>query len=379
MTLLPEFPWMTGLIAIAVSTAPIAARAGGADVLAIWLLAALMAGALAAPAPAVAFLAIALAGAVHAGLAWRWSRTGAVMHLTAAGLCAAAAAWAGTGRHGMALLCSLLAVGLRAGVPPLHSGAAALAERASGHLAQQWGSLLTLIFVHLRWVGATPIPPVALSVLVPLAAAAAVGSGLLALVQTDLRGLYRASATLHGSLVLCAILASTAHSSAAALLVGATSALSLGGLGTLIAAVEARSGPVRFDDPGGRALAWPILAAAFGVLTAAGVSIPGTAGFVADDLLLHGLWLVSRPATVAAVIAPALLAVASLSAYARTFLGQAPVRRIAPDLSVRERVAAAMLLLLLVSLGFLPALLSREAVRLDDVARDAPITTPDSR
>ena len=46
-----------------------------------------------------------------------------------------------------------------------------------------------------------------------------------------------------------------------------------------------------FAGPGGRAGAFPRLAAAFALFGGAGVGLPGTAGFVADDLLLHTLWM----------------------------------------------------------------------------------------
>ena len=65
--------------------------------------------------------------------------------------------------------------------------------------------------------------------------------------------------------------------------------VALGGLGLMVDALEARAGTVRLAGPGGRVQAFPRLAVGFALFGAAGVAMPGTAGFIADDLLLHKL------------------------------------------------------------------------------------------
>jgi NADH-quinone oxidoreductase subunit M len=104
--------------------------------------------------------------------------------------------------------------------------------------------------------------------------------------------------------------------------VAVTVGLALGGLGMMITSLEERVGPVDYRGPGGRAGAFPVLSACFIVFGGAGVGLPGTAGFVADDLLLHTLWSQSPGSTVAVIVASALLAVATLIAYSRSFLGR---------------------------------------------------------
>jgi NADH:ubiquinone oxidoreductase subunit 4 (subunit M) len=80
------------------------------------------------------------------------------------------------------------------------------------------------------------------------------------------------------------------------------------------------------------------------------------AGFVADDLLLHTLWMESPTSTVAMILSSAFLAVATLMTYSTVFLGRG-TPSLAPDLLTRERVVAAMLILLLLLLGFAPGVL----------------------
>ena len=77
---------------------------------------------------------------------------------------------------------------------------------------------------------------------------------------------------------------------------------------------------------------------------------------IADDLLLHGLWQTNMPSAVLVILASALLAVATLAGFARTFWG-APQRRLAPDLGSGERLAVAGLVVWLLVLGFVPRVL----------------------
>jgi NADH-quinone oxidoreductase subunit M len=92
------------------------------------------------------------------------------------------------------------------------------------------------------------------------------------------------------------------------------------------------------------------------IFGAAGVGLPGTAGFVADDLLLHTLWLESPASAAMVIVASALLAVSTLVCFARVFLGPA-TRSVAPDLVRREALAGVLLLALLLVLGVVPGVL----------------------
>jgi len=253
-------------------------------------------------------------------------------------------------------LLSAGAIGLRTGVLPLHGGVASLCDRAPVVHTQQMSSTIALVFVHLRFVDHDAAVATFAPWLVTYGAGACLVAALMTLVQRDLRGLYRGTTAMHGGMLMAALGAAALGNFAAALLVAVTVGLALGGLGMMITSLEERVGPVAFHGPGGRAWAFPVLAACFVVFGGAGVGLPGTAGFVADDLLLHTLWSQSPGATVAVILASALLAVATLVGYSHTFLGRPTVSR-APDLSVRERAVAVLLLTLLVVLGVAPDLL----------------------
>ncbi len=300
-----------------------------------------------------AYVAIAVAALAHAVDAWPTSRTGAAALVVTALLAVATGLALQAGQLTAAFVLSTLAVAVRAGVLPLHVGVASLCERAPVVQTQQLASLIALVFVHLRFVDHHPEAVALAPTVVRLGAAAAFLGALLSTVQRDLRGFYRTSTAMHGGLILAAVGAASHDNFAAALLVTVAAGLALGGLGIMTTSLEERVGPVRFSDGGGRAQAFPRLTAAFAIFGAAGVAMPGTAGFVADDLLLHTLWMESPASTVAVILSSAMLAVSTLMCYSQVFLGKAKVA-LAPDLTARERVVAVSLLLLLLALGVAP-------------------------
>ena len=260
------------------------------------------------------------------------------------------------GELAMAFWISTLAIALRAGVMPLHVGAASLCDRVPVVQAQQQASTIALVFIHLRFVDHHEAAIALAPALVGYGALAAITGALMTLVQRDLRGFYRGTTAAHGGMLLAALGTASIGNFAAALLVAVTIGLALGGIGMMITSLEERVGPVAFAGPGGRAGAFPTLAAAFALFGFAGFALPGTAGFVADDLLLHTMWAASPASAVAVILASAVIAVATLIAYSKVFLGRA-VASHAPDLYLRERLVAVGLFALLVVLGIAPGLL----------------------
>lgn len=353
-------PWETLAVCLLIFAAPVVAVLHRPS---WWLLggmAATLTASLAVDAPHVAYLVAAGGAGLHALHAWRWSRTGAAT-LVASGLVTALAAWAiASDRVVEAFVCSTIALALRTGVAPLHGGVASLCEQAPAVQTQQMSSAIALVFLHLRFVDHAPEVAAFAPWLIGYGAATCLLAALMTIAQGDLRGFYRGTTTMHGGMLLAALGAATAGNFAAALLVAVTVGLALGGLGMMITALEERVGPARYRGPGGRAAAFPVLALCFALFGGAGVGLPGTAGFVADDLLLHTLWLQVPAATVAVILASALVAVSTLHGFARVFLG-AGADSVAPDLALRERAVAALLFALLVVLGVAPELLLEPA------------------
>ena len=194
-------------------------------------------------------------------------------------------------------------------------------------------------------------------------AAAAVGAviaGLVSMVQSDLRGLYRAKVGVHMGFLVCALAGGVVpgggESDGAVVFAALTSVLALSGFGFVVHAVERRCGPVSLLRHGGRWGAFPHLGAAFAVIGAAGVGLPGSVGFVADDLLLHAAWSHGVVVTGFLIAAAVFLAVGTLRAFQRVFLG--PMRRsVAPDLRGPERVVVVVVVVAVLAGGVAPGLL----------------------
>lgn len=187
-----------------------------------------------------------------------------------------------------------------------------------------------------------------------VAAFVAFVAGLSSVAQRELRGLFRSKVLVHAGFVVCAV--ASGHAGAIVFAAG-TAAVALGGFGFVVAAVERRAGRVSLLQPGARITAFPHLAAAFAVIGAAGVGLPATAGFVADDLLLHAAWQQGVVVTGFLIAAAVFLAIGTLRAWQRVFLGppdRARGRSIAPDLTVVERVVVVAVIVALLVFGLVP-------------------------
>jgi NADH-quinone oxidoreductase subunit M len=309
----------------------------------------------------LAYLGAGLSTAVLATVAWRSTRVGSVMlAASAAGTVGAALAFRLDTGGEWPFYLSLIVLALRCGIFPVHAGIAALSRRAPALQSRQFATLLVLVFVHLRFADHVPEARELARLVVGVGAASALFFAVTSLARTTLGGLLAGSTLMHGGLLFAAVGAAGRGHHAAALFACVTMALAVGGLAYMVLALEARTGSVGLATFHGRARTFPRLTAAFAFLGACGVGMPGTAGFIADDLLLHALWEESVTATVAVALASALLAIATLRAVASVAFG-APHPSVAPDLLPAERRTAVAYVIFLVLVGLLPNLLTASA------------------
>jgi NADH-quinone oxidoreductase subunit M len=252
-------------------------------------------------------------------------------------------------------MASVAAIAVSAGVMPLHVGVASLATRLPAAQVRAFATVVVLVWLHLRDLDHVPLAIALAPTIVRVGAVVTLLPALMALVARTVRDLYRATVITHGGMLLMAVGAAGHGHYAAALFAALTMGLAMGGLGLTVAALEARAGEVSLARLGGRVQAFPGLAASFAIFGAAGVGLPGTAGFIADDLLLHAVWEQSGLSAAILIFASATLAIATLSGYARIFLGPANAS-VAPDLLPRERWTLVTLLLVLIVLGVTPQL-----------------------
>ncbi len=319
------------------------------------LIIALLVALLAAP-PLMAYAAIAVGALVHARSAWPTSRTGGAVLIVSAVTAISVPAMLHQGNLDAAFALSILTIALRAGVMPLHIGVSSLCDRATVVQTQQLATGMALVFAHLRFLNDADLGDSIGLLLERYGSATALIAALITVVQTDMRGFYRGTMAMHAGMLLAVLGSSALGHPGAALMVAVTVGLALGGIGMMITSLEERVGNASFRGPGGRVGAFPKLALAFAVFGFAGVAVPGTAGFIADDLVLHGLWMDNPASAIAIILSSAILAVATLIAYSRVFLGGNTPSR-APDLYPRERLVAAALVLVLIFLGLFPNVL----------------------
>jgi NADH-quinone oxidoreductase subunit M len=282
--------------------------------------------------------------------------------------------------HWAALPLLFVAIVIRKGIFPFQSWIPAL--------SQQQGSI-ALALVNAPQLGALvlvrvaiPVFPESIAEALPLlgrvALLAAVYGALLGLAARDLRRAYGWLTVSQSALVLVGLECTSVEGITGGLTLWISVGLALTGLALVIAAVEARVGQTSFDVLGGLGSRTPWLAAAFIVLGMAAVALPGTLGFIADDLLVRGV-LDSYPGIgVAIVVATAANGFNVMRAGFRTFYGPAPARSMVGDALGRERIALTAVVVALVGLGVWPQVVvsTRVPTAQDLAARLAPVAPP---
>lgn len=294
--------------------------------------------------------ALALFGAM---VTIEWTVTGAADPWSMTAL--AASGWHGS-RWVFGLL--MLAVFLRKGIFPLHSWVPAAFAGGpligagllfNGHLG---AFLLARMVVPLTPEIARDLFPL----LSNLALITAAYAALLAISERSPRRLMGLLAVSQASCILAGLESAKAEGVSGALIqwlvVGAGST----GLIAVYRLIETRySGDLEGRDFLGLAERFPRLAVSFAVCGLAIVGLPGTLGFCAEDLLLHGLLESNSWIGLAQPLATALNAITMVRLFSRLFMGKRHGDAIpVPDALPRERWALAALVVFLVIGGLAP-------------------------
>jgi len=128
-----------------------------------------------------------------------------------------------------------------------------------------------------------------------------------------------------------------------------------GALFLLVGMLQDRTQTREAGELGGLLQRLPLLGWSFVLAAFASLGLPGLAHFPAE-LQIFLATLRAEPAGVVVVIGIAVIAGVYLNALRRCFLGELPERwRTLPDLGVREKLAIAPLLVLIIALGLLPS------------------------
>ena len=342
---------------VAVAAAPRRDREGKG----LWDLACVLAGTMLAYAAAE--LQVFLAGwALTAVPFWRGTNRGPKIAMAAStALLAMGAVLAKTDFASAAFGVLLLAVVLRKGIFPAHLWTLEAFERLqlptvglalNSHLG---GYLLIRFLMPLfpdlavKW-----LPEVSL-----LALVTSVFMAVAALAETHPRRLLGLLWISQGSFVLAGLATMTEEGITGALVHWWVVAFAMTGMMAVYRSLEARSTSVRaelsFLGLGAHA---PRMAVFFALCGLALVGLPGTLGFVAEDLLFHGA-LKSHPwLGVALPLATALNAISMLKLFLMLFTGKRAIHvPPVPDALPWERLALTVAVLLLILGGVVPTLL----------------------
>ncbi|HEX5265819.1 MAG TPA: proton-conducting transporter membrane subunit, partial [Acidimicrobiales bacterium] len=130
--------------------------------------------------------------------------------------------------------------------------------------------------------------------------------------------------------------------------------LTMAAMFLLIGLLIDRLGTSELPAMGGVQKRAPIFAAIFLVVTLSAVGVPGLNGFIGEFLLLLGTFLTHRWWAVVATVGVILAALVFLWAYQQAFHGRPRTGRTGVDLSPRELVVVAPLVVLIVALGVYP-------------------------
>jgi NADH-quinone oxidoreductase subunit M len=234
-----------------------------------------------------------------------------------------AEAWAPPVHQG--IVCALLAVTAmaRAAVFPLHSWLPVVMDRAPTLGWQLVGCRASSLLILRLMV---PSMSGTASFVLPLLAAAgllgAVYAGLAAIVQKDLKRLIGYVSVSQSGLIIVGLASMNEQSVVGALLWCVAFPLSAIGMLFIAWALEARLGAVPSEKLGGLVARAPVMTAFFLFFALASSAAPGTIGFVAEDLLIHGM-LETKPWLVTLMLLAAVFnAVALFRGFSAVFIGR---------------------------------------------------------
>ncbi|HEX6501573.1 MAG TPA: NADH-quinone oxidoreductase subunit M [Micromonosporaceae bacterium] len=192
-----------------------------------------------------------------------------------------------------------------------------------------------------------------------LALVGIVYGALLAVGQNDLKRLVSYTSIAHFGFIGIGIFAFTTQAGTGSVLYMLNHGLATGLLFLVVGMLVARRGSALVSDFGGAGKLVPVLAGVFLIAGMASLALPGTSPFVSEFLVLLGTFTVNKTVAVIGTAGIILAAGYVLWMIQRTTQGRlnpqlsevAPMRK---DLSVREAVVVAPLIVLILLLGFYP-------------------------
>ena len=205
-----------------------------------------------------------------------------------------------------------------------------------------------------------PILPEATVAFVPMVAALSiigiVYGALVAMAQRDWKRLVAYSSVSHMGMVMLGMFALTPVGITGSIVQQLNHGISTGALFLIVGIVYERRHTRLISEYGGLSKIMPVYAAVFLIMTMSSIGLPTLNGFIGEILILQGVFVVQKTWAFFAASGIVLGAAYMLWLYQRTMFGAVdnPKNENLPDLSMREFVTFAPLLVLAVWIGLYP-------------------------
>ncbi len=178
---------------------------------------------------------------------------------------------------------------------------------------------------------------------------------LVATMQRDLKRLVAYSSVAHLGFIVVGTFGLSHQGLQGGVLQMVNHGISTGALFLLVGMIYERRHTRLIAEMGGIQKSAPFFAAVFTVVMLSSIGLPGLNGFVGEFLVLLGTFVTARWWVVVATVGVILAAIYLLWAYQRVFHGRAEgANATFPEMTMRERVIMAPLVLLIVGLGVYP-------------------------
>jgi NADH-quinone oxidoreductase subunit M len=247
----------------------------------------------------------------------------------------------------------LAAVLVRSGTVPVHTWVTDLFEHASFGTSLLFATPITGAYLAVRLV--LPVAPdwVLAGISIVSLGTACYAAGM-AVIQTEARRFFAFLFLSHAALVLVGMELHTPISLTGALFLWVSVALSLGGLGLTLRALEARFGRLSLTQFSGLYDHSPALAVCFLLTGLGSVGFPGTLGFVGTELLVDGALGANLAIGIAIVLTASVNGIAVVRAYFHLFTGGRHLSSVSLAITQRERCAVLTLTVLILGGGLAP-------------------------
>jgi NADH-quinone oxidoreductase subunit M len=192
---------------------------------------------------------------------------------------------------------------------------------------------------------------------------------LVATMQRDLKRLVAYSSVAHLGFIVVGVFGLSHQGLQGGVIQMVNHGISTGALFLLVGMIYERRHTRLISEMGGIQKSAPLFAAVFTVVMLSSIGLPGLNGFVGEFLVLLGTFVTARWWVVVATVGVILAAIYLLWAYQRVFHGKAEgANATFPEMTMRERVIMAPLIVLIVGLGVYPKpMLDRIAPSVDEL------------